>query len=267
MRRWLSFTVAGARCAATLDEAPGAHGLLIVSGGNELRCGAHRGMAALAARIAAAGYPVLRFDRRGVGDSEGENDGFVSSAADIAAALALFRSACPTLTRITAFGNCDAATALVLHHGAEHADALILANPWLIDAPGDADSSLPLPAAIRARYAARLRNPREWLRLLRGGVDLRKLWHGLRAASVPTPASALTKRLADAMAAIGQPLTILIAERDATAMAFAAAWQTPAFAPARGAARLRSIDSASHSFADDVSREWLFQCVLAGLSA
>ena len=48
MRRTLSFAVNGATCAATLDEAPGQHGLLIVSGGNEIRSGAHRGMARLA---------------------------------------------------------------------------------------------------------------------------------------------------------------------------------------------------------------------------
>ena len=49
MRRWLSFAVEGADCAATIDDAAGTHGLLIVSGGNETRAGAHRGMARLAA--------------------------------------------------------------------------------------------------------------------------------------------------------------------------------------------------------------------------
>jgi len=79
MRRQLSFACEGAALAASLDEAPGATGLLIVSGGNEIRSGAHRGMAMLAGRVAAAGFPVFRFDRRGIGDSEGVNGGYESS--------------------------------------------------------------------------------------------------------------------------------------------------------------------------------------------
>src|SRR3546814_5025865 len=82
-------------------------GLLIVSGGNELRSGAHRGMAKLAARLARDGFPVFRFDRRGVGDSEGENGGFLSSGPDIAEAVAAFLRASPGLRRIVALGNCD----------------------------------------------------------------------------------------------------------------------------------------------------------------
>ena len=61
--------------AATLDTAPGGTGLLIVSGGNEIRSGAFGGQADMAPRIASAGFPVFRFDRRGIGDSDGENDG------------------------------------------------------------------------------------------------------------------------------------------------------------------------------------------------
>src|SRR3546814_1882665 len=79
VRRHLDFSCRGHRLAASIDEGRMDTGLLIVSGGNELRSGAHRGMAKLAARLARDGFPVFRFDRRGVGDSEGENGGFLSS--------------------------------------------------------------------------------------------------------------------------------------------------------------------------------------------
>ena len=92
MRRFLSFDCVGDRLAATLDDADGATGLLIVSGGNEVRSGAHRGMARLAADIADAGFPVFRFGRRGVDDSEGANGGFESSCEDIAGAIAAVRA-------------------------------------------------------------------------------------------------------------------------------------------------------------------------------
>ena len=40
MRRLIGFACEGETLAATLDEAPGTTGLLIVSGGNEIRSGA-----------------------------------------------------------------------------------------------------------------------------------------------------------------------------------------------------------------------------------
>lgn len=268
MRRWLNFDVEGATCAATLDEADGRHGLLIVSGGNEVRSGAHRGMARLAAAVAAAGHPVLRFDRRGVGDSEGVIRGFEHSGEDIAAALALFRRECPHLTRVTAFGNCDAAAALLLHHRAGGPDALLLANPWTIDTAEDtgATDALPPPAAIRARYAAKLKDPREWWRLLRGGVDLGKLARGLRSASAAPVATGLVGDLAAAFARVDCTVTVLLASRDGTAQAFAAAWGSAAFAAVRGKAVVESIGSGSHGFADAEARAWLEARVLGGLA-
>lgn len=282
MRRWLSFDVAGATCAATLDDAAGSHALLIVSGGNEIRSGAHRGMASLASTVAATGHPVLRFDRRGIGDSEGDNGGFESSGADIAAAIALLRATCPQVTRITGFGNCDAASALLLHHRDGGVDALVLANPWTIELdgqlepkndsaatanqPGDLAPALPPAAAIRARYMAKLKDPREWWRLARGGVDLFKLFKGLKAVSASISPSDLAARLAQAGGEFSGPLTLLIATNDGTAQAFMALWPTATFAAMRTRAKLLPFDTASHSFADAASRAWLEARVLESLA-
>ncbi|MCZ3268409.1 hypothetical protein NYZ59_19170, partial [Acinetobacter baumannii] len=79
MRSLIAFPCAGDTLIGTLDAAPGTTGLLIVSGGNEIRCGAHRGMALLAQSVSAAGHPVFRYDRRGIGDSTGENRSFLSA--------------------------------------------------------------------------------------------------------------------------------------------------------------------------------------------
>ena len=249
MRRLLSFDCEGDALVATLDEAGGTTGLLIVSGGNEIRIGAHRGMAKLAAAIATAGHPVFRFDRRGIGDSEGENGGFQSSAPDIAAAIAAFRTASPSLERIVAFGNCDAASALVLHAIAG-IDALVLANPWVIETEDD----MPPPAAIRARYAGRMRDPAAWRALFTGGIDLRKLAAGLVRVARPAPPSALTARVAERLATIEKPVTILACKGDATAIAFLDEWADPSFERARARPNidLHMIDSDSHSFANDV---------------
>ncbi|MBB4839479.1 exosortase A-associated hydrolase 1 [Sphingomonas kyeonggiensis] len=262
MRRLISFPCAGETLAATLDEAAGKTGLLIVSGGNEIRIGAHRGMALLAARVTQAGHPVLRFDRRGIGDSTGENGGYESSAEDIAAAARALRDA--GAERILAFGNCDAATALAFFHASAGIDALLLANPWAIE-PTDA---LPPAAAIRSHYAAKLRDPREWLRLLRGGVNIAKLLRGLRKASQkPSEAPAgLTARLATALGGAQVPVTILLAKGDNTAIAFADAFKGAAWEAARARTKVETLDSASHSFAAAADKDWLLQRVLERLA-
>lgn len=236
MRRLIAFPCEGETLIGSLDEAPGTTGLLIVSGGNEPRMGAHRGMAMLAVRIAAQGWPVFRFDRRGVGDSSGENGGWASSAPDIAAAVTAFRHEAPHVTRLVGFGNCDAATALALF-GTE-IDALVLANPWVVEA----EDNLPPPAAIRARYAERLRSPAAWARLLRGGVDLRKLGRGLLAVAAPSREAPLARRVADALH--GREATVVLARGDATAIAWADAVKGLAVE-----APVVTVDSDSHSFA------------------
>ncbi|GAA0459700.1 MULTISPECIES: hydrolase 1, exosortase A system-associated [Sphingomonas] len=251
-RRLIEFPCAGERLAATLDAAPGSAGLLIVSGGNELRIGAHRGMALLAQRIAAGGWPVFRYDRRGIGDSTGENRGFADSGADLAAAVAAFRVEAPDLTRILGFGNCDAATTLALFHQAAGIDALLLANPWLVENEGDT----PPPAAVRARYAERLRDPRHWLRLLRGQVDLGKLARGVRALARPR-SRALAGQVAASLAGSEVPVTLLLARRDNTAIACADAWRGPVFDPIRSRIPVLEHDTASHSFARAPDAEWL----------
>lgn len=264
MRRLISFRCNGATLLGTLDEAPGRTGLLIVSGGNELRMGAHRGMARLAERLAEAGHPVFRFDRRGIGDSEGDNGGFESSCPDIAHAAAAFRRAA-RLDHLIAFGNCDAATSLILFHDRAAIDRLILANPWLAERQDD----LPPPAAIRAHYIARLKDPREWLRLARGGVNLAKLIKGLRAtAEKPSEdANSLPQRAARALQASTIPTRLLLATGDHTAIAFRRAWRSKSFDSVRTRIDIAERNSASHSFAGEGDKDWLFAQLLATLRA
>lgn len=240
MRRWLSFGCSGETLAAALDEAGGDAGLLIVSGGNETLSGSHGNMAAIAKRVSAAGYPVFRYDRRGVGDSSGPNGGFETGADDLAAAILAFRSASPGLRRIVGFGNCDGATTLALFHD-NGLDALVLANPWVIEALGD----MPPPAAIKARYKDKLRDPKEWLRLLRGGVNIGKVLKGLRSVAAKPSVSGLADRVRGAIAACPVPSRIVLAKNDATALAFADAWGAT---KAPNVSTL-TIDTNSHSFA------------------
>lgn len=245
VRQVIVFPCAGETLIGTLDAEAGSTGVLIVSGGNEIRIGAHRGMAALAQRFTAElGVAVFRYDRRGVGDSSGENAGFLGSAEDIAAAAAVFRREAG-VSRVVAFGNCDAASALALFHREVGIDALVLANPWVIEQADD----LPPAAAIRARYAERLRNPSEWLRLLRGGVNVAKVLKGLRKVASSQSDNGLAARVRGAIERANVPVTVLLAKGDNTAIAFAAACPDVAAVV---------CDTASHSFAGQADKDWLF---------
>lgn len=253
----LTFECQGARCGATLDTAPGKTGLLIVSGGNEIRAGAFNGQAQLAAEIAAAGFPVFRFDRRGIGDSEGENRGFRRSTKDIAAALLAFRAMAPQVERIVGFGNCDAASALMLAGGAG-CEALVLSNPWTIE---DGEDATPPPAAIRARYLEKLKNPKEVIRLVSGGVDLRKLVRGLLRASQPRSApSSLAEEMRRGLADFPGATRILLAEGDRTAQVFAERWDA-------GDTRIARCPGADHAYSSPEASNWLRARLIEALSA
>lgn len=227
-----------------LDGAAGQTGLLIVSGGNQVRAGPHRSMSLLAHRIAAAGFPVFRFDRRGVGDSSGVNMGFEGSADDIAAAARTFRREA-SLRRVVAFGNGDGATALALFHAEARIDALVLANPLI------------KPAAKTARAdAVDPGDSRGWMRQMIGRIG------GRREDAEP----GLLARVAEALAAAEMPITVLLATRDPVGSAFADVLHRPAFAALGARIRRKQFNTASHSFAGTSDKAWLYERILEALA-
>ena len=255
MRSHLTFPCGPDMLVGTLDmeAATGCTGILLVSGGREVRAGNWGGQAQLAARLAASGIPVFRYDRRGIGESEGTDPGFLHTREDIAAALAAFRAAVPTMRRVIAFGNCDAAAALMLHAAEIGLDGLILANPWTLETD---DSDTAPAAAIRQRYLAKLANPREVLRLVTGGVNLAKLARGLCQAAAPVQKSALVEQLTSGLARFPGAVTILLASGDRTAQLFEAVW------PADNA-RIQRHPSSGHSFAGEEAQGWLITQILS----
>lgn len=225
MRRLIALPCAGAELAASLDGADGATGLLLVTGGSQTRIGSHRMYERLAKALGEKGYPCLRFDRRGVGDSAGDNPGFRGSGPDIAAATAALRRECPALQRVIGFGLCDGATAIALFGREAGLDGLILVNPWLVEA----EAGEPAPAAIRAHYRRRLLSLEGWKKILSGAVDYRKLLGGVRKISAKQDVSQLARDTAAALANNGLRAWLILAERDATAVAAEQELRAPAF--------------------------------------
>ncbi|ROT95313.1 hydrolase 1, exosortase A system-associated [Altererythrobacter sp. FM1] len=253
-RLHMTFECVDSMLAGTLDSARGTSGLLIVTGGNEVRSGAFSGQAALAARVAQAGYPVFRFDRRGVGDSGGENRGFRKSQRDIEAALAAFKAIAPHVDRVVGLGNCDAASALMLASGAG-CDALVLSNPWTIESADEA----PPPSAVRARYWEKLKNPKEVARLITGGVHFGKLARGLMQASkVKARPTSLAGEMANGLNAFDGEVRILLASADRTAQAFIEQWD-------KGDRRVTHCERASHAWIEPHAQAFLDRNILAAL--
>lgn len=250
MRTQFAFACDGDWLSGSLDAADKAIGVLIVTGGGQTRFGAHRGFAQLAAFLAKAGYPVMRFDRRGVGDSSGNDPGFEASAPDLAAAMGAFRAQVPGLTHIVGFGLCDGATTLCLHHQVCGIDAMILANPWVVEAAANE----PPPAAIKSHYREQLMSFSGWKRLLTGGINYRKAIAGVRKLAKPRNVEgSLGNRVAVALDASTVPAHVVLAKNDATAIGFEDEWRNGALAAVSSESRFSCdvIDTDAHSFARD----------------
>lgn len=255
MRHLLTFTAAGSMLGASLDDANGSTGLLMVTGGSQTRVGSHRLYERLATALAQAGHPCFRFDRRGVGDSEGDNQGYRGSRDDLLTAAAAFRARAPNLRRLIGFGLCDGATALMLFGAEAGLDGLLLVNPWLVEAEPDA----PPPTALRRHYRDRLASAGQWRRLLTGRVSLRKLARGLGRAAAQDRAD-LGRDACAAVRASRLPTRLLLARSDATAIAAERVWRSAGGAPPI------VIDTDSHTFARSGDLDALRTAVLSALA-
>jgi exosortase A-associated hydrolase 1 len=225
MRRLTTFRCEGETLAASLDDAGGTTGVLLVIGGSQTRVGSHRMYERLAKALADKGFPCFRYDRRGVGDSGGEDPGYRGSKLDLSAAAAAFRAESPALTKIMGFGLCDGASALALFGSEAGLNGLILVNPWLVETEED-DS--PPAAAIRHHYWKRLTSSEGWRKILTGAVNWRKLFSGVRKATAVGRAP-LAADIAETLRASALPVHLILADGDATAIAAEAELKAAAF--------------------------------------
>jgi exosortase A-associated hydrolase 1 len=149
-----------------LPAQPAGRGVLIVVGGPQYRAGSHRQFTLLARDLAGAGVPAMRFDYRGMGDSEGGMRTFESVAQDIRAAIDRFFAEAPGLREVVLWGLCDGASAAAMYApGDPRVCALALLNPWVRTEEGAAR------ATIKHYYRSRLLERSFWTKLLRGRFD------------------------------------------------------------------------------------------------
>lgn len=236
-------------------------GVLIVVGGPQYRVGSHRQFTIMARAIAAAGLPVMRFDYRGMGDSEGETRNFESIDADIRAAMETMLANIPTLKSVVLWGLCDAASAALMYGWRDdRVSALILANPWVRTQSGEARSY------VRHYYGKRLLQRTFWAKLITGRLDAVKAASGLLGNFIlgsarrqaDATARSFVERMRRGMAEFPRPILLLISEQDLTAREFVDLCSTSAGWRAvieRPTVRLVRLSGADHTFSRRSSLE------------
>lgn len=163
-----------------LPERPLSRGLLsIVAGGPQYRGGVGRLQVQLARELAAQGIPVMRFDYRGLGDSEGRFRGFQDVSDDLQAALREFRRVAPEVQEFVLWGGCDAASAVLINAWRfPEVTGVVAGNPF---ARTEETAST---TVVKHHYRKRLRDKDFWLKVLRGQYNplpaLGVLWQAAR---------------------------------------------------------------------------------------
>ncbi|TCS38587.1 exosortase A-associated hydrolase 1 [Paucimonas lemoignei] len=150
----------------SLPEHAATRGVLIIVGGPQYRAGSHRQFALLARHLAAQGIPTMRFDYRGMGDSQGDQRNFEEAEDDIRAAVDHFFDSVPGLQEVVIWGLCDAASAAAFYgHRDARVRGLVLLNPWVRTEHGLAQ------AFLKRYYFQRVLEAGLWRKILRGDFD------------------------------------------------------------------------------------------------
>ncbi|MFK8017434.1 MAG: hydrolase 1, exosortase A system-associated [Gammaproteobacteria bacterium] len=175
--RALTFDCSGQTLLGLLHttDTPATRGAVIVVGGPQYRVGSHRQFKKLAEGLAARGVATLRFDYRGMGDSDGDLLGFEHIDDDIRAAVDTLCEHVDTIEDVTLIGLCDAASAILMYASDDaRVRNLALMNPWVRSDQSHAR------ATVKHYYLQRILAPELWRKLLRGQFDWRGSWRSLR---------------------------------------------------------------------------------------
>ena len=137
--------------------------VVVVAGGPQYRAGAHRQFVMLARMFAGHGFPVLRFDLRGMGDSSGDYLGYHYSRSDIRAAVDELQRLAPGVEQVMLFGECESASGILFYaYQDPRVHKVALANPWVRTDEGRAE------AILKHYYRDRLLSRKFWLDMVRG---------------------------------------------------------------------------------------------------
>lgn len=254
-------------------EKPAKTGLVMIVGGPQYRVGSHRQFVLLSRSLAAAGYAVLRFDYRGMGDSTGESRNFLTVNDDIAAAIDALQQSIPSVKEVALWGLCDGASAALLYCAQAHdqrVSGLCLFNPWV-------RSELSLARThIKHYYAQRLLKKEFWQKLLNGNISLgalNDLSQSIRLSAsgsgwLNSSEQPFQKRMANGWNRFNGNILLILSALDLVAKEFREVAKTdPAWRGAltRVNLKCRDLNGVDHTFscaayrklAEDSNLEWL----------
>lgn len=141
--------------------------VIIVAGGPQYRVGAHRQFVMLARQLAATGAPVIRFDHRGTGDSDGDYRGFTDMDEDIRSAVDHLFGLYPDLKKVVLWGECESASAAAYYApGDSRVGGIFLVNPWIRTEAGLAKTYL------KHYYRQRFTDPEFWQKVRSGKFSI-----------------------------------------------------------------------------------------------
>ena len=134
--------------------------LMMVAGGPQYRIGGHRQLVLWARKFSSRGFPVLRFDFSGMGDSYGEYVQFDNVEDDIKTAIDQFFKETPTLKQIVLWGECNACSASLFYaHKDPRIKGIVMLNPWVRTEQGQAK------AVVKHYYLDRLKQRSFWVKV------------------------------------------------------------------------------------------------------
>ena len=268
----LQFDCAGSALTGIVSRPaqPPQLGVVIVVGGPQYRVGSHRQFTLLARRLADAGHAALRFDCRGMGDSDGPARDFQDIDADIDAAISALRQDQPSVQTVVLWGLCDAASAALLFvDGCTRPGlgGLVLLNPWVRSAHSQAR------AQVKHYYLQRLLQPAFWRKLASGQVglgrlaDLTRSLRQMRSGLRPAGGAGLSfqQRMARAWLRADCTVLLVLSGRDLTAKEFTDSLAAdPAWRGALDRPHLTRLDlaEADHTFSDPVMQSAVEQATL-----
>lgn len=142
-------------------------GLVVVVGGPQYRVGSHQQFVYLSRSLANKGIPCLRFDYRGMGDSEGCPRSFESIDTDIACAAKELMNRVACVRQVVLCGLCDGASAALIALGSVPKVAGVIAlNPWV-----RSETSLD-QALVKHYYVQRVLSREFWVKVFTGKLGI-----------------------------------------------------------------------------------------------